>query len=40
MDEEDIEQFKEELSKADKVWSYVMDISGSLIRTMSDQCSS
>lgn len=36
MDEEDEEIFREQLEKADRVWSYVMDICGTLIKTMSE----
>ncbi len=40
MDEEDIEAFNEQLDNEDKVWDYVMDLAGTLLKTMSAQCSS
>lgn len=40
MDEEDIEAFNEQIEKDDKVWDYVMDLAGTLLKTMSSQCSS
>jgi hypothetical protein len=39
LDEEDIEAFEEQLQKSDRVWTYVMDISASLLKCMSQQCS-
>jgi len=39
MDEEDEELFQQQLDKADRVWSYVMDICGTLLKCMPDQCS-
>lgn len=39
LDEEDIEAFEEQLAKADRVWSYVMDIAASLLKCMPAQCS-
>lgn len=39
LDDEDIELFEEQLEKADKVWTYAMDICGTLLKTMSQQCS-
>lgn len=35
-DEEEIEQFEEVIAKMDRVWDYVMDISGTLLKTMPD----
>jgi hypothetical protein len=40
MDEEDIEAFHEQIDNEDKVWDYVMDLAGTLIKTMPMQCSS
>jgi hypothetical protein len=40
LDDEDIELFEEQLEKADKVWTYAMDICGTLLKTMPFQCSS
>ena len=34
LDEEDIELFEEQLEKADKVFTYAMDICGTLLKTM------
>ncbi len=34
MDEEEIELFKEQIAKSDRVASYIMDISGSLLKVM------
>lgn len=34
MDDEDEELFHEQLEKADRVWSYVMDICGTLLKCM------
>ena len=34
LDEEDIETFFEQIADHDKVWDYVMDLAGTLIRTM------
>jgi hypothetical protein len=39
MDEEDEEIFYEQLEKADKVWTYIMDLSATLVKCMPDQCS-
>ena len=39
MDEEDEEIFYEQLEKADKVWTYIMDLAGTLVKCMPDQCS-
>jgi len=39
MDEEDEEIFQQQLEKADRVWSYVMDICGTLLKCMPEQCS-
>lgn len=39
LDEEEIDLFKEQLEKADKVWTSVMDICGTLLKTMPEQCS-
>ena len=32
MDEEDLEAFEEAIEKMDKVWQYVMEISGVLLK--------
>jgi len=34
LDEEDVEVFEEQIANHDKVWDYVMDLAGTLIRTM------
>lgn len=39
MDEEDIEAFNEQIENDDKVWDYVMDLAGTLLKTMPSQCS-
>jgi hypothetical protein len=39
MDEEDIEAFNEQIENDDKVWDYVMDLAGTLLKTMPSYCS-
>lgn len=34
MDDEDVEALMENIEKMDKVWSYIMDVSGVLLKTM------
>jgi len=39
MDPEDEELFMQQLEKANRVYSYVMDLSGTLLKCMPEQCS-
>ena len=39
LDEEDVETLMESIEKMDKVWTYVMDISGVLIKAMPNEIS-
>lgn len=39
MDEEEQDEFMESIEKADRVWTYVMDITGTLLRTCPEQAS-